>query len=117
MSKTVGTELGDIQIDTPRDRDSSFEPQPVKKNQTRITGIDEQILYFYAKGQSTAEISDTIRDIYGVEVSDSVISRVTDAILPDIVVWQNRPLDAVYPIVYLDCIVVKIRQDAKLPHS
>ena len=85
-----------------------------KKNQTRITGIDEQILYFYAKGQSTAEISDTIRDIYGVEVSDSVISRVTDAVLADVVAWQNRPLDPVYPIVYLDCIVVKIRQDNRI---
>ncbi|MBP0556402.1 transposase, partial [Mycobacterium tuberculosis] len=73
-------------------------------------GIDEQILYFYAKGQSTAEIADTIRDIYGVEVSDSVISRVTDAVLADVVAWQNRPLDPVYPIVYLDCIGVKIRQ-------
>lgn len=114
MSKTVSTELGDIQIDTPRDRDSSFEPQLVKKHQTRITGIDEQILYFYAKGQSTAEISDTIRDIYGVEVSDSVISRVTDAVLADVVAWQNRPLDPIYPIVYLDCIVVKIRQDNRI---
>lgn len=114
MRKTVGTELGDIQIDTPRDRDSSFEPQLVKKNQTRITGIDEQILYFYAKGQSTNEISETIRDIYGVEVSDSVISRVTDAVMADVVAWQNRPLDPVYPIVYLDCIVVKIRQDNRI---
>lgn len=114
MRKTVGTELGDIQIDTPRDRDSSFEPQLVKKNQTRITGIDEQILYFYAKGQSTAEISETIRDIYGVEVSDSVISRVTDAVMADVVAWQNRPLDPIYPIVYLDCIVVKIRQDNRI---
>ena len=99
MRKTVSTELGDIQIDTPRDRDSSFEPQLVKKHQTRVTGIDEQILYFYAKGQSTAEISDTIRDIYGVEVSDSVISRVIDTVLADVVAWQNRPLDPVYPIV------------------
>lgn len=99
MRKTVSTELGDIQIDTPRDRDSSFEPQLVKKHQTRVTGIDEQILYFYAKGQSTAQISDTIRDIYGVEVSDSVISRVIDTVLADVVAWQNRPLDPVYPIV------------------
>lgn len=99
MRKTVSTELGDIQIDTPRDRDSSFEPQLVKKHQTRVTGIDEQILYFYAKRQSTAEISDTIRDIYGVGVFDSVISRVTDAVLTDVVAWQNRPLDPVYPIV------------------
>ncbi len=114
MSKTIGTELGDIQVDTPRDRESSFEPQLVKKNQTRITGIDEQILYFYAKGQSTSEISETIRDIYGVEVSDSVISRVTDAVMADVVAWQNRPLDPVYPIVYLDCIVVKIRQDNRI---
>lgn len=114
MSKTVSTDLGELQIDTPRDRDSSFQPQLVKKNQTRITGIDEQILYFYAKGQSTAEIADTIREIYGVDVSDSVISRVTDTILPDIIAWQNRPLDAVYPIVYLDCIVVKIRQDNRI---
>ena len=73
-----------------------------------------RILYFYAKGQSTAEISDTIRDIYGVEVSDGVISRVTDAVLADVVAWQNRPLDPVYPIVYLDCIVVKIRQDNRI---
>jgi len=108
------TDSGEIEITTPQDRNSSFEPQLVKKNQTRITGIDEQILYFYAKGQSTAEISDTIRDIYGIEVSDSVISRVTDAVLADVVAWQSRPLDPIYPIVYLDCIVVKIRQDNRI---
>lgn len=113
-AKPLVPEFHDIQIDTPRDRDSSFEPQLVKKNQTRITGIDEQILYFYAKGQSTSEISETIRDIYGVEVSDSVISRVTDAVMADVIAWQNRPLDPVYPIVYLDCIVVKIRQDNRI---
>ena len=101
-------------ISTPRDRDSSFEPVLVSKHQTRISGLDDKIISFYAKGQTTTEIVETIKDIYDVDISSSLVSRVTDNILDDITAWQNRPLSSVYPIVYLDCIVVKVRQDKQI---
>ncbi|MBX4421216.1 transposase, partial [Mycobacterium tuberculosis] len=84
-------------ISTPRDRDSSFEPVLVSKHQTRISGLDDKIISFYAKGQTTTEIVETIKDIYDVDTSSSLVSRVTDNILDDITAWQNRPLSSVYP--------------------
>ena len=113
-SKTLQTDDGAVDIDVPRDRDSSFEPQLVKKQQTRLTGMDDKILYLYAKGMSTREISATFRELYDAEVSASLISKVTDAMIDEVVQWQSRPLDAIYPIVYLDCLVVKIRQDKQV---
>ena len=113
-SKTIRTEDGEVDLDAPRDRDSSFEPQLVKKNQTRFTSMDDKILYLYSKGMTTRDIVATFKEIYDAEVSPTLISRVTNAVIEQVVEWQARPLDAVYPIVYLDCLVVKIRQDKKV---
>ena len=110
-TKTLKTEDGQFEIDTPRDRDGSFEPQLVKKQQTRFTSMDDKIFSLYAKGMTTREIAATFKEMYGVDVSASLISKVTDNVLEKVTEWQSRPLDEVYPIVYLDCIVVKIRQD------
>lgn len=105
---------GDLEISTPRDRDGAFEPTLVRKHQTRISGLDDKIIFFYAKGQTTTEIVETIKELYDVDISSTLVSRVTDNILDDITAWQNRPLSSIYPIVYLDCIVVKIRQDKQI---
>ena len=112
--KTIRSDSGNLEIITPRDRDSSFEPVLVSKRQTRISGLDDKIISFYAKGQTTNEIVDSIKELYDVDISSSLVSRVTDNILEDITAWQNRPLSSVYPIVYLDCIVVKVRQDKQI---
>ena len=113
-TKTVITGDGPLELRTPRDRDGTFEPQRVKKNQTRITGMDNQILSLYAKGMTTREIAAAFKELYDADVSPALISKVTDAVMEQVVEWQNRPLDAVYPIVYLDCIVLKVRQDSRL---
>lgn len=105
---------GEVQIETPRDRLGSFEPEIIKKGQTRITGMDEQILCLYAKGLSTRDIVEAFREMYGAEVSAGLVSQVTNAILDQVREWQARPLDEVYPIVYLDCLVLKIRQDKRV---
>ena len=113
-TKTVYSDNGALEIQTPRDRDGDFEPQAIKKRQTRLPSMDSKILYLYAKGLSTREIVDTLEELYDTEVSATLISRVTDAVLEQVVEWQSRPLDEIYPIVYLDCIVVKIRQDKQV---
>lgn len=113
-SKTLISEDGPFEIDVPRDRDSSFEPRLVKKHQTRFTGMDDKILFLYAQGMTTREIVAAFKDLYDADVSAGLVSRVTDAVVEQVVEWQSRPLDAVYPIVYLDCIVVKIRQDKRV---
>jgi transposase-like protein len=112
--KTLKTEDGSLEIAVPRDRESGFEPQLVKKRQTRFSSLDETILSLYAKGMSTREIAAAFQELYGTEVSPALVSKVTDAVLAQVVEWQSRPLDAVYPIVYLDCIRVKIRQDRQI---
>ncbi|MCG9759817.1 MULTISPECIES: IS256 family transposase [Pseudoalteromonas] len=113
-AKTIRTEDGEVELDTPRDRDASFEQQLVKKNQTRFTSMDDKILYLYSKGMTTREIVSTFKEMYDADVSPTLISRVTDAVIAHVVEWQARPLDAVYPIVYLDCLVVKVRQDKQV---
>jgi len=113
-SKTLKTEDGQFKLDTPRDREGSFEPKLVKKGQTRFTSMDDKILSLYAKGLSTREIVATFQEMYGADISPTLISKVTDAVLERVTEWQSRPLDALYPIVYLDCIVVKIRQDKQV---
>lgn len=113
-TKTVITGDGLLELRTPRDRDGTFEPQRVKKNQTCITGMDNQILSLYAKGMTTREIAAAFKELYDADVSPALISKVTDTVMEQIVEWQNRPLDAVYPIVYLDCIVLKVRQDSRV---
>ena len=113
-SKTLQTEEGQFELDTPRDRAGSFEPQLVKKHQRRFTSMDDKILFLYAQGMTTREIVTTFKEMYDADVSAALISKVTDAVIEQVVEWQSRPLDAIYPIVYLDCIVVKIRQDRKV---
>ena len=113
-SKTLQTEEGQFELETPRDRAGSFEPQLVKKHQRRFTSMDDKILFLYAQGMTTREIVTTFKEMYDADVSAALISKVTDAVIEQVVEWQSRPLDAVYPIVYLDCIVVKIRQDKKV---
>ncbi|KKF36954.1 IS256 family transposase [Erwinia tracheiphila] len=110
-SKTLLCNDGEIGLNTPRDRENTFEPQLIKKNQTRITQMDSQILSLYAKGMTTREIVDTFKEMYDADVSPPLISKVTDAVKEQVAEWQNRQLDALYPIVYLDCIVVKVRQN------
>ena len=113
-SKTLQTEEGQFELDTPRDRAGSFEPQLVKKHQRRFTSMDDKILFLYAQGMTTREIVTTFKEMYNADVSAALISKVTDAVIEQVIEWQSRPLDAIYPIVYLDCIVVKIRQDKKV---
>ena len=113
-SKTLITEDGQFEVDIPRDRNSRFEPQLVKKHQTRLTLMDEKINCLYAKGMTTREIVTTFKEMYDADVSPALISKVTNAVLEKVIEWQSRPLDTVYPIVYLDCIVVKIRQDKQV---
>jgi transposase-like protein len=113
-SKTLKTEDGQFELETPRDRAGSFEPKLVKKHQRRFTSMDDKILFLYAQGMTTREIVTTFKEMYGADVSAALISKVTDAVIEQVVEWQSRPLDPVYPIVYLDCIVVKIRQDKKV---
>jgi putative transposase len=109
--KTVATELGPVQVKTPRDRDGSFEPQLVAKRQTRLAGLDERVLDLYAGGMSVRDIAAHLSGLYGVEVGRDTISRVTDAVLEDVQAWRTRPLEAVYPIVYFDALQVKVRED------
>jgi transposase-like protein len=113
-SKYIKTEDGTFELDTPRDRDGSFEPKLVKKHQSRFTSMDEKILWLYAQGMSTREIVQAFDEWYGAEISPTLISRVTNAVIDKVVEWQSRPLDSIYPIVYLDCLVVKIRQDKRV---
>jgi putative transposase len=108
-SKTVLTEIGPVDIDVPRDVNSSFEPQIVKKRQRRLTGIDEIVLSLTAKGLTTGEIAAHFQDIYGATVSKDTISRITDKVVAEMADWCNRPLEPVYPVVFIDAIHVKIR--------
>ncbi|NOR43373.1 MAG: IS256 family transposase [Gammaproteobacteria bacterium] len=113
-SKTILTENGQFEIDTPRDRNGDFEPKLVKKNQRRMPSVQDKVMHFYTRGLSTREIADTLKDLYDADVSPALISNITDAVIDKVIEWQSRPLDAVYPIVYLDCIVLKIRQDKRV---
>jgi putative transposase len=109
--KTLKTELGPVEIKTPRDRKSSFEPKLVGKRQTRLAGLDERILGLYAGGMSVRDIAQHLTDPYGTEIGRDTVSRVTDAVIEDVEAWRTRPLEAVYPIVYFDCLMVKVRED------
>jgi putative transposase len=109
-TKTLKGDFGEMPLETPRDRNGSYEPQIIGKGQTRFTGFDDKILSMYARGMSTREIQGHLEEIYKVEVSPTLISNVTEAVMEEVKIWQSRPLDAVYPIVYLDALVVKIRE-------
>ena len=110
-TKRVNTNYGSMDIDVPQDRNSSFDPQVVKKRQKDISGIDQKIISMYAKGMTTRQISDTLMDIYGFDASEGFISDVTDKLLPQIEDWQNRPLDTVYPVVFIDAIHYSVRDN------
>jgi transposase-like protein len=112
--KSIITDDGEVDIDVPRDREASFEPQLVRKHQTRFQSMDDKILSLYAKGMTTREIVATFKEMYDADVSPTLISKVTDSVLEQVIEWQSRPLDEIYPIVYLDCIVVKVRQDKQV---
>lgn len=108
--KTLKGEFGELSIEIPRDRHGSFEPQLIPKHQTRWAGFDDKILSLYARGMTVREIQSHLEEMYGTEVSPSLISSVTEAVADEVKAWQSRPLDAIYPIVYLDCIHVKVRE-------
>jgi len=108
-SKRVLTDVGPVEIEVPRDRDGSFEPQLVKKRQRRLIGVDEMAISLVAKGLTTGEVQAHMAEVYGADVSRDTISRITDRILAEMADWQNRPLDRVYPVVFIDALVVKIR--------
>jgi len=112
--KTLKSELGETEIIIPRDRNGEFDPQVIAKRQTRSDDLESRILAMYAKGMSNRDIEDHLRDVYGLDASASLISRITDKILPAVSEWQSRPLDAVYPIVFLDGIIFKVRKDARV---
>ena len=106
-SKTLRTSFGDVEVSVPRDRKGEFEPQLLKKNQTSVSqDIEEKILSMYAKGMTTADIEAHIREIYSIEVSDTTVSRITDKILPIAKEWQQRPLEAIYAVVFMDALIV-----------
>ena len=113
-AKTLKGDFGELIIETPRDRNGSFEPQMVKKHQTRWDGFDDKILSIYARGMSTREIQGHLQEMYGVEVSPTLVSEVTDGVLEEVKAWQNRPLEPVYGIVYLDARYVKMRHEGRV---
>jgi transposase-like protein len=112
--KTLKGDIGEVQIQNPRDRNGTFEPQLIRKGHTRLTRFDDQILALYARGMTTRDIAATFQEMYGAEVSHSLISKVTEAVLDEVHTWQNRPLDSVYPVLYLDCITVKVHHDKRV---
>lgn len=107
--KTLKGDFGELPIEVPRDRAGSFEPQLIPKHQTRWTGFDDKIISLYARGMTVREIQQHLSEMYGTEISPTLISNVTDAVIDEVKLWQSRPLDSIYPIVYLDCIHVKVR--------
>lgn len=112
--KNLITEQGVLELNIPRDREGNFEPAIVPKRQTRIEGLDQKILSLYAKGMSLSDIKLQLKELYDTEISESLISKVTDGIIDEVRAWQNRPLEAVYPIVFFDCLVVKVRHEKRI---
>lgn len=112
--KTIKTKMGETELSIPRDRNGKFEPKIIRKYETTANEVEDQIVAMYAKGMTTRDIENHLKDIYGIEVSASLISKITDKIFPYITEWQSRPLEKVYPIVYLDAIHFKVRQDNKV---
>ena len=110
-AKTVLTDAGGVDLDVPRDRASTFEPKLVPKGERRLSGFNELVCGLVSRGMTTRDVRGHIADVYGVDISPELVSRITDAIIPELRAWQSRPLDAVYPIIYLDAIVVKVRSD------
>ena len=115
--KTLKGEFGKVVIDVPRDRKGEFEPQLVKKGQTRLSGFDEKVLSLYARGMTVRDVQAQLEEMYGVEVSPSLISQVTDGVLDEVKAWQSRPLASLYPIVWFDALVVKVRENARVTNK
>lgn len=113
-SKKIKGNFGEIPIEVPRDRKGDFNPQIIPKHQTRFDGFDDKIISMYARGMTTRDIQDHLQEIYGVEISADLISTVTDAVLTDVKEWQSRPLDEVYPVLYLDATIVKVRSEGRV---
>lgn len=113
-TKNLKSEFGEFEFETPRDRNGEFEPQIVPKNKRDISGIEEKIISLYGRGLSTREINEQIQDLYGIEVSSTMVSNITNQILPEIREWQNRPLESVYPIVFIDAVHFSVRQDNQI---
>ena len=112
--KTIISDYGECEIAVPRDRNGDFEPKVIEKRQTRTDEIEQKIMQMYAKGMSQRDIEDTLKQIYGTEISQGLVSRITDKILPEVNEWQNRPLEAAYPVVFFDGIVFNSRKDNKI---
>jgi putative transposase len=115
--KTLKSEAGEMAVEIPRDRNGTFVPQLVKKHETHFDGFDDKIISMYARGMTVREIQGHLKDLYGTEVSPDLISRVTDAVLEEVKGWQNRPLDSVWPIVYLDALVIKVRDQGTVTNK
>lgn len=112
--KTIKGDFGELELKTPRDRNGEFNPQMIAKGKTRINKLDQQILALYARGMTTRDIADALQEMYGADVSPTLISKVTEAVMDEVQAWQNRPLESLYPILYLDGIVVKVHQDKRV---
>lgn len=112
--KTIQSESGTFELEVPRDREGDFEPQIVKKHQRRLVGLDKKIIALYARGLSTRDIQAELEEMYGVEISPTLISQVTDSVLDEVKAWQSRPLDATYPIVFLDALIVKVKENKQV---
>ena len=115
--KTLKGDFGELELETPRDRQATFEPKIVAKGQTRWTGFDDKIISMYARGMTTREIQGHLEEIYGIEVSPTLISNVTDAVVEEVKLWQSRPLEELYPIVYLDALMVKVRDEGHIQNK
>ena len=113
-SKNIKGDFGEVEVKVPRDRNGDFAPQLIAKGQTRLNKLDQQILTLYARGMTTRDIAEAIHEMYGAEVSSTLISKVTDAVYDEVRIWQNRPLDRLFPILYLDGLVVKVHQDKRV---
>lgn len=114
FKKSLTTENGLLDLEVPRDRKGNFEPVIVKKKQSRIEGLDNKVISLYAKGMSISDIKIQVEELYGAEISESLISRITDEVIEEVKLWQSRALESVYPIVFFDCLVVKVRQEKRI---
>ena len=113
-TKTIKSQYGEFPIEIPRDRNSEFEPQIIPKYQRDISGIEEKVISLYAHGMSTRDIHDQLKELYGIEVSAEMVSKITDKILPEIKAWQSRPLNPIYPFVFMDAIHYKVKEDGRI---
>ena len=113
-TKTLKSQYGEFPVDIPRDRNGEFEPKLIPKYQRDISGIEEKVISLYARGMSTRDIHDQLQDLYGIELSAEMVSKITDKLLPEIKEWQTRPLNPIYPFVFMDCIHYKIREDGRI---